>query len=167
MKKQKTKSKGKSTNNWKLIALCIAICEAAGIAGSIFTANAIPTWYKDLIKPDFAPPNWLFGPVWTFLYACMGITLSSIWKYKHGDERTKSLVFFIAQLVVNVAWSIVFFGMRNISLGLYVILSMWGLIVMTIWYTRKIDKEAAYLLVPYLMWVTFASLINYELYLLN
>jgi tryptophan-rich sensory protein len=146
----------------------IVLSECAGFVGSIFTFSAIPTWYASLVKPVFSPPNWLFGPVWTTLYALMGIAayrISVRGRSKKFDQQ--SIRLFLWHLVVNALWSIVFFGLRNIGGGLVVIGALWVMIAVLIARFWKTDRIAAALLLPYIAWVSFASLLNYQLWLLN
>lgn len=157
----------KETNVLKLL-LAIVICEAAGILGSLFTASAIPTWYVLLVKPSFSPPSWLFGPVWVVLYMLMGISLYIIWERGFKKPQVKkAITLFTIQLIFNAAWSLIFFGLHNISLAFIEIIAMWILIVAVIFKFLKIEKIAAYLLIPYLIWVTFASYLNFSIWRLN
>lgn len=119
------------------------------------------TWYNTLNKPFFNPPSWVFAPAWTILYILMAISAYLIWKKK------KSLKIFWIQLALNLSWSPIFFGLKNITLALLVILIMWVYIVKTIKAFTKIDKTAGYLLWPYLAWVTFATILNLSIWLLN
>ncbi len=139
----------------------IGICLGVGILGSFFTISAIPTWYVTLNKPFFSPPNWLFAPVWTILYILMGISLYLVW-----TKKKVSTIFWI-QLIFNVAWSIIFFGMKNPTLALIDIVALWIAIVLTIKSFSKINKLAGQLLIPYLAWVSFASILNLFIVLLN
>lgn len=141
--------------------LAIVICESAGLIGSLFTFSAIPTWYATLNKPFFSPPNFVFGPVWTTLYFLMGVSLYLVWMKK------KSLTIFWIQLFFNVTWSLVFFGLKNPLLALINIIFLWTAIFLTIKHFFRISKLAAYLLVPYLLWVSFASLLNLAIVILN
>lgn len=143
------------------LILSIGICLGAGILGSFFTVSSIPTWYATLNKPEFSPPNWIFAPVWTILYILMGYSLYLVWTKKKVPS-----IFWI-QLILNATWSIVFFGMRNPSLALVDIVALWVTIVLTIKAFYKINKTAAYLLLPYLLWVSFASILNLMIVLLN
>jgi len=146
----------------------LSICQIAGIIGSLFTTPAIPTWYQTLQKPSIAPPNWIFGPVWTTLYLLMGISLYLISKTGLGSTNTrKSLVTFSIQLVLNVLWSYLFFGLRSPMLGLVEIIAMWVAILTTMVFFSKVSRAAALLLVPYLLWVSFASYLNYLIMMLN
>ncbi|MFH0848366.1 MAG: TspO/MBR family protein [archaeon] len=151
----------------RLIA-SVAICQIAGIMGSLFTAPAISTWYAHLRKPDLAPPNWVFAPVWTTLYLLMGIALFLIWN--GGFERSivrKSVSVFSVQLGLNVLWSYLFFELRSPALGLAGIIVLWATIVFTIALFFRLSKTSSLLLVPYLLWVTLAGYLNYMLFILN
>jgi len=136
----------------------------AGVAGSFFTASSIDTWYRTLEKPWFNPPDWVFGPVWTTLYILMGIALYIAWQQRAGRF---ALSVFWAQLALNLLWSILFFGMRS-SLAAFVgIIILWAFIAWTIALFWKVSRLAALLLLPYLLWVSFAALLNYSILLLN
>lgn len=151
----------------KLI-ISIIICELAGIIGSIFTFSAIPTWYAGLIKPDLNPPAWVFGPVWTTLYALMGIALFLVWRkdWDRSDVR-KALSVFGIQLVLNTLWSIIFFGLHSPPWAFVDIAAMWLSIIWTMILFYKISKPAMWLLLPYILWVSFASYLNLMLWMLN
>ncbi len=148
--------------------LFILACEAFGNIGTIFTIQSIPTWYATLIKPSFTPPNWLFGPVWTTLFALMGVSTFLVYEgmTKRNSART-ALYAFDAQFIINVLWSFLFFGLRSISLGLIDILALWIAIAITIFMFYKISKLSALLLVPYIVWVSIATLLNYYVFVLN
>lgn len=153
---------------WKKLLISLSACLLAGVVGSLFTAPAIASWYVTLRKPSFTPPDWLFAPVWTLLYVLMGIALFLVWK--RGKTTTKyrmGIVFFAAQLVLNAAWSFVFFGMHLPKAGFIVIILLWLAIATTIVEFRKVSKVAAMLLVPYLLWVSFASALNFAIMRLN
>lgn len=146
----------------------LVLCFIAGLVGSVFTFSAISNWYGLLNRPSFAPPNWLFGPVWTTLYFLMGISLFLVWRKFSSEKKVgRSLILFFVHLFFNSTWSIVFFGLHQIFLALLVILVLWLMIIAVILNFYKIDKAAAYLLMPYLYWVTFASVLNYSFWLLN
>jgi benzodiazapine receptor len=153
-----------TTKHWAVLAGVIALCKAVGVAGSIFTAQAIPEWYAFLNKPSFSPPNWLFGPVWVTLYALMGIAAFLVWR-KAGMGQ--ALGVFALQLALNAAWSPIFFGLQNPLLGLVCIVAMWLAIVWTIVQFGRVSRAAALLLVPYLLWVSFATVLNLSIVLLN
>jgi len=146
----------------------IIICQAAGFIGSLFTTPAIPNWYATLDKPSFTPPGGIFGPVWTALYLMMGISLFLIWRSAKDTPRRKAaLTVFILQLSLNTLWSVFFFGLRSPLTGLIDIAVLWIMIVITIRLFSKISKTAAWLLVPYLLWVSFATLLNASILVLN
>ncbi len=154
-------------NVFKLI-ISIAICQLAGVIGTIFTIDSITTWYFDLSKPSLRPPNWLFAPVWITLYTLMGISLFLVWKKGLNIQRNKNaFILFIIQLVFNSLWSIVFFGMHQLFLSVIVIIILWLLIFACIFSFKPISKTASYLLIPYLLWVSFASYLNISIYILN
>lgn len=150
------------------LTCAIALCELTGIIGSVFTMSAIPAWYATLTKPALNPPAWVFGPVWTTLFALMGIALYLVWKKGTGraDVR-KALYIFALQLALNSVWSIVFFRLENIGWALVNVIALWLAIVWTMVLFSKISKQAAWLLVPYLLWVSFASYLTYSLWTLN
>ncbi len=153
-------------NTWKLL-ICFALVFAAAAGGSIATYDAIPTWYAGLTNPPFNNHNWIFGPVWTLLYALMAFSLFLIWKVKKSKKQTKAIKVFLVQLFLNFLWSIVFFGAHNIGLALLTIVLLWGSILYSIILFYKINKTASYLLIPYILWVSFASILNLSIYLLN
>ncbi len=151
----------------KLIASVVG-CELVGLLGTPFTISAIPTWYATLNKPFFAPPNWLFGPVWTLLYFMMGVSFFLIWKQGLQKKKIKTAsMYFLAQLALNFIWSPIFFGFRAPLFALVVIVAMWAMIVMTMKKFYPLSRFAFYLLVPYLLWVSFATLLNAAIVLLN
>ena len=152
-------------NLFKLL-FSVGVCLGAGVLGSVFTFDAIPNWYADLEKPFFSPPNFLFGPVWTTLYIMMGISVYLVWVGK-GKLKKAAMRLFWIQLGLNAAWSIVFFGMRNPDLAFVNILFMWAAIFLTIKAFYPISKTASYLLMPYILWVSFASVLNLAIVILN
>ncbi len=149
-----------------VIAICIS--ELAGIVGSVFTAPAIDGWYAELAKPAFNPPAWVFGPVWITLFASMGIAASLIWM-KGLDRRDVriALGIFIGQLLLNTLWSFIFFGLQNPGAALVEIGLLWFAILATMVSFARISKPVAWLLLPYLLWVSFASYLNYAIWSLN
>lgn len=151
-----------------LLVFSILISQLAGIIGSLTTMPAITGWYANLNKPFFNPPNWIFGPVWITLYTLMGISLYLVW-IKNGKKKKHSniIAFFLTHLVFNSLWSIVFFGLKNTSLALIIILILWTMIFTLIKKFKEINKSSAYLLFPYLAWVTFATLLNFAIWQLN
>ncbi len=146
----------------------IILCEAVGLLGTPFTASAVPTWYAFLNKPSFAPPNWVFGPVWTLLYLMMGISAYIVWsKGIQKKQVKKALSIFTLQLALNFAWSILFFGLRSPILGLADIVLLWLSILATVITFSRVSRTASILLIPYLAWVSFASILNLFIVLLN
>jgi len=154
--------------NFFALILSIIICELAGAIGTIFTVSAIPSWYSTLIKPALNPPAWVFGPVWTTLYALMGIAAFLVWKKGWESKDVKiALGIFATQLVLNAAWSVLFFDGHSAFWALMDISALWLAIALTMLRFERISKPAAYLLVPYLFWVTFATYLNFSIVILN
>ena len=157
------------------LAISIAVPLMAGVIGSIFTSQSVTTWFQTIEKPSFSPPNWLFGPVWTSLYVLMGVSLFLIWRATSSatflkDRRIRKIAAFIAfgsQLILNVLWSFIFFGLRSPQLAFVEIIILLISIVVTIGIFSKISKLAAILMLPYAGWVTFASFLNLQIWLLN
>lgn len=152
--------------NYKKLIASIIICLTCGIIGSLFTSASVNSWYLNINKPSFNPPNWIFGPVWTGLFILMGISLYLIWQ-KGINKNNPALIIFSIQYVLNIAWSFFFFYLQNPLAGLIEIIILWIFIILTIYYFYLISKTAAYLLLPYLIWVSFASILNFMLYYLN
>lgn len=155
-------------NDLAKLVLSIIICELAGVFGALFTAQAIPAWYAGLVKPALSPPNWVFGPVWTTLYVLMGVAFYLIWKEgaKKRDVRLAMYAFGF-QLFLNAIWTPIFFGLRSPFYGLIVVVMMFLAIIWTIALFHNLQKKAAYLLLPYLAWVGFATYLNFEILRLN
>lgn len=156
----------KRSNGIKLI-ISIVLCVSLGSVGGLVTVNEIPTWYATLNKPSFNPPNWLFGPVWTTLYVLMGISVYLIWKQPVSTERNKALQLFILQFILNFCWSFIFFGLHATGWALMEMIALWILILLSILHFAKHSKTAAWLLVPYILWVSFALLLNAAIWKLN
>ena len=155
------------TSTLKLIT-AIAVSELAGIVGTVFTVSAIPAWYTTLVKPNLNPPGWIFGPVWTTLYLLMGIAAFLVWNRGWSRRDVKAaLGVFLLQLVLNAVWSIIFFGLESPLWALVDIALMWLAIVWTMALFYKISKPAMWLLVPYILWVSFAAYLNYSIWILN
>jgi tryptophan-rich sensory protein len=154
---------------WLTLLATILGVEILGASGAIFTAQGLSGWYGTLTRPAIAPPNWVFGPVWTALFALMGVALWLVWRQLEARPRAVRLAagVFALHFAANLGWSAVFFGMQRIDLGLAVIAVLWGLIVATMAAFARVDRRAAALLVPYLLWVTFAGYLNYQFWLLN
>lgn len=159
----------KPKDNYWVLAGSILLANLAGLIGSIFTFSAIPNWYAYLNKPTFSPPNWLFGPVWTVLYILMGISLYLIWRRPSKLISRKHFIqLYFVQLVLNCSWSLIFFGAKELLFALVVLIFMWVCIIQCIRAAFELKNyPAAYLLMPYLAWVTFAGLLNASILLLN
>jgi len=156
------------TMNYKKLIVSLALPQIAGLIGSLFTVSAIASWYVTLQKPSFSPPNWLFGPVWVLLYFLMGVSFYLVWQKTQENKKAKTAVWlFLIQLFFNATWSIIFFGLHSPALAFINIIILWGLIVVLIVKFFTISKLAAYLLLPYLAWVSFASLLNFFIWYLN
>lgn len=147
--------------------VCLLICQGAGAIGSAFTTPEITGWYAQLAKPSFAPPNWLFAPVWILLFTMMAVALFIIWSSEGKNGKRVAVTWFAAQLFLNVAWSAVFFGGHMILGGFFVILALGLAIALTIYRFKTVSALAAWLMVPYLCWVTFASVVNFYFWRLN
>lgn len=146
----------------------VVVCELVGVLSTPFTIMAIPTWYAGLNKPFFSPPNWVFGPVWTLLYFLMGVAAYLIWiKGVHHKNVKAALGWFLVQLSLNFLWSFLFFGIRMPLLAFIDIVLLGGAIALTIKKFFPLSRNAALLLVPYFLWVSFASLLNLAIILLN
>lgn len=155
-------------NNTIKLMLCISITELTGAIGSIFTFPSIESWYSTLTRPELSPPNWVFGPVWTTLFALMGIAVFLVWKkgLNRKDVRT-ALGVFAVQLVLNMMWSIIFFNLQSPFWAFMDLIVLWLAIVSTMILFYKISKPAFWLLVPYILWVSFAGYLNYMIWMLN
>jgi len=154
--------------NILLLIACIIICEIAGAIGALFNKNSFSKsgWYAKIKKPSFNPPNWIFAPVWILLYLLMGVSL-----YLVLDTRISLLSFpiiiFLVQLLLNMFWTGIFFGLRKPGYAFIEIVLMWLAIVATIIIFYPISKLASYLLIPYFLWVSFASILNFSIWWLN
>lgn len=150
------------------LIIALALPLAVGFVGSLFTRPEIDGWYATLNKPEWNPPNWLFGPVWTVLYTLMGISIYLIWKSPAPASKKRNItVLFLVQLALNLAWSYIFFHQHQIASAFFEIIFLWFFILFTIFSMPKVSKIAALLMVPYLLWVTFAAILNYHLWELN
>lgn len=152
--------------NLPKLIVSIVLCLAVGSLGSIFTSSSIPTWYATLNKPFFSPPNFIFAPVWTTLYILMGVSLYLLWVSKK-KEKEKAIKLFLIQLVLNFFWSLIFFKLHSAQLALIEIIALWIFIFLTIRESLSISKTSAYLLYPYLIWVSFALVLNFFIVILN
>jgi benzodiazapine receptor len=151
------------------ISLVVTTCLLIGYLSGMVTKESAQTWFPTLVKPIFNPPNWIFMPVWTSLYILMAVAAGLVWdKIKEANEEVKkALGFFIIQLILNAVWSYLFFGLKNPMLALIEIVILWLMIYETYLKFVKINKIAGYLLIPYLAWVGFATILNASIWWLN
>lgn len=159
-------------DSFKLV-LSIAVPLSAGAIGSVFTMPSIPTWYAGIVKPALNPPAWVFGPVWTTLFVLMGIAAFLVWSsYEKASKDKKkrikiALALFGFQLILNALWSIIFFSLRSPGGALVEVVFLWLAILATIIAFAKISRPAAWLLAPYILWVSFAMYLNFSIWMLN
>jgi len=150
------------------LVVSILICQGVGVIGAFFTSPAISSWYVTLQKPSFNPPNWIFAPVWILLFLLMGISLYLVWEKGLESKKVKTAIFiFAVQLILNTLWSILFFGLQSPLYAFIEIIILWLAILMTIISFYKISKPAAYFLLPYILWVSFAAILNFSIMILN
>jgi len=145
----------------------VLICQLVGASGGFFTAMSVKTWYQQINKPFFNPPNWLFAPVWTMLFLLMGISLYLVWQKQGQQPIKKAITIFALHFLVNIVWSMAFFGLRSPLAGLIVIIILLIMIIWTMVEYYKISKLASLLFIPYLLWSSFATLLNASIYYLN
>lgn len=153
--------------NIKKLIVSLVLCFAVAFLGSLVTTPSIDSWYATLQKPSFNPPNWIFGPVWTVLYFLMGVSLYMVWNQAKGKKSKKAIQVFLVQLALNFLWSVAFFGFHAPTVAFITIVILWGTILYTILLFYKLSKPAAYLLIPYLLWVSFATILNLAIVVLN
>lgn len=158
----------KNLNKIKPYLICITICLIVEVSAGLITQTSVNTWYKTLIKPDFTPPKWLFAPVWTLLYLMMGFAWGHINAISSDSQITKKAnLLFIIQLSFNVLWSIIYFGFNNIGYALADIILLWLVLILTIYEFFKISKLSGWLLIPYLLWSSYATVLNASIWYLN
>jgi tryptophan-rich sensory protein len=145
----------------------IVVCEGVGLLAAAATQSSVTTWYPTLAKPVFTPPDWLFAPVWTLLYAMMGVAAALVWRAEGRAARREALLWFGLQLLLNGGWSFAFFGARSPTAGLAVIVALWGALAVTTRRFFALRRAAGWLLVPYLLWVSYALALNLGIWLLN
>jgi len=177
-------------NTIKLL-LSIIFCEFVGVIGASYTTSEITGWYTSLKKPFFNPPNWIFGPVWTILFILMGVSLYLVWSNKFeiknqilksnkkiwnewskrfwtgSWQKTNIVAIFCTQLFLNILWSVIFFTGHNPGLAFFELLMLWFAILYTIFNFYRVSKTAAYLLIPYILWVSFAGVLNFTIWIIN
>lgn len=150
------------------IIILIVVCLGIGFLGSLVTQSGMTTWYSTIEKPSFNPPNWLFAPVWTFLYICISVAGGLVWdKIDQNPLVRKAMIFFSIQLLLNTVWSFLFFGLKNPLIALIEIILLFLVIYETYVLFSKINKFAGYLFIPYLLWVSFAMFLNASIWWLN
>ena len=154
-------------SDWLRLIICIVICIMAGIVGSIFTSRNIPTWYATINKPTFNPPNWVFAPVWTTLYLMMGISLFLIWRQRNAMSISPAIYFFAIQLILNTLWSVIFFGMKLLLVGFIEICILMDFYFIIHHFILRNFTCRITFLIPYLLWVSYASVLNFSIYKLN
>jgi tryptophan-rich sensory protein len=154
-------------NVWFGLALSILLCFGIAAIGSYFTSSSVDSWYPSLIKPSWRPPNWLFAPVWTALYLSMAISAWLVWRQSGYKKAASALTFFLLQLILNAAWSGLFFGLRQPFFAFLEIILLWLAILVTIRLFFRLRPVAAWMMVPYLLWVTFAAVLNLSIWWLN
>lgn len=152
--------------NWVLLVGIVILCNLIGSLGALWTSSD-SSWYKELKKPGFNPPSWVFGPVWTLLFTLMGIALYFVWTSPASNTKTIALVLFGIQFIFNVLWSYLFFGLQNPFLALIEIFILLALIITSGIYFFAVNNLSGYLLIPYFLWVGFASFLNYSIWSLN
>ncbi len=146
----------------------IVLAQGIGGLGALFTSSKIATWYETLLKPTWTPPGWVFGPIWTTLYLLMAIAAARIWNVRGSSALVRgALVLYGLQLLLNLLWSILFFGLESPALGLLGIVLLWIVIVATIIVFWRIDTISGVLLLPYIVWVSIAMTLNYRIFVLN
>ena len=155
-------------NTYLKLFISIFICLIIGGLSGYFTVSEISTWYATLNKPSFNPPNWIFSPVWTTLYILMGISFWLIWKNNDNVSlKNRAMLYFVMQLIFNFFWSIIFFKFHQLGFAFIEIILMWIFILFSIISFFPISKAASYLLIPYICWVSFASVLNFSIWRLN
>lgn len=152
---------------WKVYAIWIAIAEAVGFLSGWLSREGMQTYGETVTQPTLAPPMWLFPVVWGILYALMGISAARIWLAPETDLRTRGLNLFVAQLVVNFFWSLIFFNLQAFGFAFIWLVLLWALVAWMIWTFYQVEPLAAWLQVPYLLWLTFAGYLNFAVWMLN
>jgi len=148
--------------------ICLVLTFSAALVGSLFTRGAVTDWYATLNRPSFTPPNWLFGPVWTILYLLMAISAFIVWQKSLVNPAVKiALILYLVQLILNALWSVIFFGLKLPMLAFIEIIMLWTAIVFTILAFARVSITAALILVPYILWVSFAAVLNFSIWFLN
>lgn len=158
---------GLRRSEWPALVTCIALPLMVGSVSGYATSRSVDTWYAALAKPAFNPPNAVFAPVWTVLYVLMGVTLFLLWRSPSSTARTRALIAFGVQLALNFAWSFLFFRYHLVTAALVEILILWACILAMIALSARVNPVSAWLQSPYLLWVTFAAVLNGAIRALN
>jgi len=153
--------------NYIKFIISIIVPLSIGFIGSLFTSISVNTWYTTINKPAFNPPNWIFGPVWTVLFILIGISFYLVWSLDFGNNKWLTIGIFSLNLLLNLSWSLLFFGLKNPFLAFIEIIILWMVILANIIVFYTVSKISGILLIPYLLWVGFASILNYYIYILN
>ncbi len=149
------------------LLISVVIPLLIGFLGSFFTSSSVNSWYETINKPFFNPPNWVFGPVWTVIFILIGISFYLIWEKDFGKNKKKVISIYFYQLFLNFLWSILFFGLKAPLLAVIEIIVLWFFILKNMNVFYKISKTAGYLFIPYLLWVSFATILNFAIVLIN
>jgi translocator protein len=152
-------------NRWKMLALLVGLCLGVGSIAGFAVSASVVDWYPTLTKPSWTPPVWLFGPAWTVLYIMMAVAAWLVWQRQPASGRAMTL--FYVQLILNFGWSFFFFGLRSPLLGLFDIIALWTMILLTAFAFFRHSHVAGAMMVPYLLWVSFATALNIAIVLLN
>lgn len=152
---------------YKKLIVSILVPLIFGFIGSIFTSSSVDTWYMSINKPSFNPPNWLFAPVWTLLFVLIGISFYLVWSKDFENNKSLALPIYGSNLILNLLWSLLFFGLKSPYLAFIEIIILWFVILGNIIVFYRISKASGLMLIPYLLWVSFASVLNYYIYILN
>jgi tryptophan-rich sensory protein len=156
-----------ASQRWLVLLLFIAVTFAAAGIGGAATASSVNTWYPTLVKPSWNPPSWIFGPVWSSLYLLMAVAAWRVWRHTEHPGRRAALAWYFGQLVLNALWSCLFFGLRNPGLAFAEVIVLWASLVVVLLKFARIDRPASLLWLPYLAWVSFATVLNGTVWWLN
>jgi tryptophan-rich sensory protein len=165
--KEDWKPSRSTTANVLGLAISLGACFLVAGLGGLATTSSVNDWYLTLKRPEWNPPGWIFGPVWTTLYFMMGIAAWLVWKNSPPEKSRLPIAIFGFHLLLNLFWSILFFGMREVGWAAVEIVILWLFIVLVLLQFMRLDRLAGWLLVPYLLWVSFASFLNYTIWSLN
>ena len=165
----KIKYSPNSFKDYIVLISSIVICNLTGVVGALTTQTGLSIWYTELAKPFFNPPNWIFGPVWTILYILIGVSIYLVYKNHKIKNKIKNRIYvlFLIQLILNGIWTPVFFGMQEILLGFIIILLLDIFLFIIAYFYHKYNRISFYLWIPYILWVSFAMILNLSIYILN